>query len=210
MGQVFVSYSHQNRSPVSRIARALSESGYEVWWDSKLRSHQDFGKEIEAALGDAKCAVVAWSSHARDSLWVRAEATEALNARKLVQVSLDGSRPPLPFTMIHLLNLSQWSGEPADPPWEELRDAVDAVIWGVPSRLPAAVPPRLGGLLSSALLGVGALVLALLAAGLTGAAAAGAFSSTMFDILAIGLLCVSVPAFLYMLFRFIKIMRASR
>jgi hypothetical protein len=210
MGQVFVSYSHQNRSPVSRIASALSESGYDVWWDPRLRAHQDFGKEIEAALQGARCAVVAWSSQARDSLWVRAEATEALEARKLVQVSLDGSRPPLPFTMIHLLNLSQWSGRSVDPPWAELREAVDAVIWGSHPPVQRPPPPRLGGFWSSALLGIGSLALTLVAAGLTGAAATGAFSSTMFDVLAIGLLCVSVPVFLYLLFRFIRIMRASR
>lgn len=38
-----------------------------------------------------------------------------LESRKLVQVTIDGAKPPLPFTMVHLLKLSNWNGEVADP-----------------------------------------------------------------------------------------------
>jgi len=211
MGQVFVSYAHRNQKPVSRIATALAETGYQVWWDQRLRAHQDFGMEIEAALRNARCAIVAWSTEARDSLWVRAEATEAWESRKLVQVSLDGAKPPLPFTMIHLLNLSNWSGRTGDPPWADLKDAVDAVISGVAPHAVSREPPaRLGGFGGTALLGAGSLVLVLACASLVGAAAAGGLSSGRFAVLIAGMLLASLLAFAYMVIRIVKVLRASR
>jgi len=106
MAEIFVSYSHADLSTVSRIALQLEDRGHDVWWDRELKGGQDFGPEIEAALRNANCAVVAWSGTARNSLWVRAEATLALESGKFVQLSLDAAKPPLPFTMLHLLDFS--------------------------------------------------------------------------------------------------------
>ncbi len=124
MTQIFVSYSHRDRKPVGRVVEGLEQAGYQVWWDRQLRPYQAFGQEIEAALTDSRCAVVAWSARARNSLWVQAEATEALESDKLLQVSLDNVRPPLPFTMIHLLSFAEWSGRVGEPPWELFEEAI--------------------------------------------------------------------------------------
>ncbi|MEZ5970959.1 MAG: toll/interleukin-1 receptor domain-containing protein [Hyphomonadaceae bacterium] len=94
MADIFVSYAHANKNRVSALAQGLSGSGFSLWWDDHLRAGSDFTLEIERELDTAKCVVVAWSGAARNSLWVRAEATEALDAGKLVQIKLDGVKPP--------------------------------------------------------------------------------------------------------------------
>ena len=62
----------------------------------------------------------AWSRTARDSLWVRAEANEALDQGKLVQINLDGAKLPLPFTMLHFTDFSHWTGAREQAPWPQL------------------------------------------------------------------------------------------
>jgi hypothetical protein len=54
---------------------------------------------------------------------VRAEATEALDANKLAQVRVDGVKPPLPFTVVEMLDLSHWRGGRGDQPWPRLEVA---------------------------------------------------------------------------------------
>jgi TIR domain len=68
MAELFISYSHSDRKSVSDIAIGLEKTGHQVWWDRRLRAYQDFGKEIEAAIEKANCAIVAWSATARNSL----------------------------------------------------------------------------------------------------------------------------------------------
>lgn len=212
MVEVFLSYSHRDKKPVSRIAAGLNEAGMQVWWDRHLRAHQSFGLEIEAALGSARCALVAWSANARDSLWVRAEATEALEAQKLVQISLDGTKPPLPFTMVHLLNLSNWGGKIGDPAFRELAESVAAVMEGKvrPLDRPPKAGPKFAGFGRSVIVGAASLSLVVVAAGIVGVGAAGAFSADLFGVLSGGMFLAALLAFGNILTRVIKISLASR
>jgi hypothetical protein len=130
MADVFISYAHRNLSRVEPISTNVEEAGLSLWWDKRLMPGDDFTLVIERELGDAKCVVVAWSKAARDSLWVRAEATEALDAGKIVQVRLDGVKPPLPFTVVEMLDLSRWRGDRAEAPWPKVESAARALAGG--------------------------------------------------------------------------------
>ncbi len=119
MAEVFVSYAHADRPRVARLSETLEQAGHAPWWDRRLESGADYGLIIERRIAAADQVVVAWSGTARNSLWVRAEATEALDAGKLVQLSLDGAKLPLPFTMLHCLDFTGWDGG-MDSPWQDL------------------------------------------------------------------------------------------
>lgn len=145
MSELFVSYSHKDRAPVGQIVNGLKACGYQVWWDERLRrGHSDFSLEIEAALESAGCAVVAWSRLARASIWVRAEATVARESGKLVQLTLDGERPPLPFNVIDLLDMANWQGDTTEAKFQSLQKAVkDVVEAEAPAPFtPASAAPR--------------------------------------------------------------------
>ncbi len=129
MADIFVSYAHLNKKLVSAIAGGLQNAGFSLWWDDHLRAGHDFTLEIEHELDAAKCVVVAWSNEARNSLWVRAEATEALDAGKLLQVRLDGAKPPLPFTVVEMLDFSGWR-RVGDAPWSQLENEARAHTGG--------------------------------------------------------------------------------
>jgi adenylate cyclase len=71
--------------------------------------------------------VVLWSADAAKSQWVRAEADTARSAGNLIQVSLDGSIPPLPFNQIQCADLNGWNGETDSPGWRKLVGSVQAL-----------------------------------------------------------------------------------
>lgn len=212
MPKLFVSYAHTDQDSVSRIASGLEQRGHDVWWDRRLMGGQDFGAEIESALVDAKCAVVAWSITARNSLWVRAEATVARESSKLVQLSLDGSKPPLPFNMLHLLDFSLWHGDPSEPTFVKLGDSVESVLRGeaVPLNNGQSTRGHLGGLGRATAVGGASLALVILAAGLVGLGSSGSFSADTFGLVSGGMLLIAMLAFVYMLTRVITIYLASQ
>lgn len=121
MVDVFISYSRTNKDKVSKIARAIEQAGYEVWWDAELPPHQSYGDVITAKIQMAKAAVVVWSAEAAASEWVRAEADVARNQKKLVQTALGDITPPLPFNQIQYANLGDWDGEQDHPEFRKVK-----------------------------------------------------------------------------------------
>src|SRR5262245_47109229 len=137
MADVFVSYARQDGASIESIVRRLAGRGFGVWWDRSLVAGDDFGAAIERALAASKCAVVAWSRLGQHSLWVKAEANAAWESGKLVQLTLDGTKPPLPFSTLHTLSFSQDDGSPEATSMRELIAAVESRITGAPIRVEA-------------------------------------------------------------------------
>jgi hypothetical protein len=213
MAQVFLSYSRANRERVRGINDGLGGGGYSVWWDERLNASDDYAMLIEEKIDAASCVVVAWSQAARQSLWVRAEANEGLDAGKLVQINLDGARLPLPFTMLHALDFKSWRGEARGTPWDDLTGRVGAMVRGEKqpiARREMPEAPALQGFFGVALLGWAALGLAVFMALMVGAAAAGQISPGTFS--GLTLLGVAMAAVLLGLtaFTLIRVSAASR
>lgn len=85
-----------------------------MWRDDDIPPHRAFGDVIAERLDAARAVIVLWSEEAAKSDWVRAEAEHARMAGKLVQLTLDGSPLPLPFSQIQCEDLCGWNGE-AEP-----------------------------------------------------------------------------------------------
>jgi adenylate cyclase len=127
MPGVFVSYCRSSAQVAEQVAAALSAMGYDVWRDDQLPAHRSYGDVIEENLRAAKAVVVLWSSEACQSQWVRAEADYARQAGTLVQASLDGSIPPLPFNQIQCADLSGWDGDTQSCGWRKVEHSVAAL-----------------------------------------------------------------------------------
>ena len=100
MADVFVSYARPDEPHAQRVAEALRAQGYQVWRDDELPAHRAYADVIEERLKSAAAVVALWSADAVTSQWVRAEADAARLARTLVQATLDGTVPPMPFNQI--------------------------------------------------------------------------------------------------------------
>ena len=139
MSDVFISYSRDNQEVVRRLAEAVKALGYDVWWDDQLPPHLAYGDVISQKVGGAKAAIVVWSANAAASEWVRAEADMARNQKKLIQTTIDGAEPPMPFNQLHYVSLADWHGDHHHPGWTKVRESL-AALAGPPAAAPPPVP----------------------------------------------------------------------
>ena len=65
------------------------------------------------------------------SEWVRAEADMARNQKKLIQTSIDGRDPPMPFNQLHYVSLADWDGSDDHPGWSKVKESL-AALCGAP------------------------------------------------------------------------------
>ncbi|HEX3916412.1 MAG TPA: toll/interleukin-1 receptor domain-containing protein [Caulobacteraceae bacterium] len=145
MADVFISYARSTEGQAQQIAKALRELGYNVWRDDDLPAHRDYTTVIEEHLHAAKAVVVAWSAEAVKSRWVCAEADVAHEAGVLVQLTLDGSTPPLPFNRIQCADMNGWNGEPEAPGWRKVVASVVDLVGQDLAAETAAPEPANGG-----------------------------------------------------------------
>lgn len=128
MSDVFISYARATEPAAELVESSLAALGYSVWRDRALPIHRPYSQEIESNLKGAKAVVVLWSKDAANSDWVRAEADVAREAKKLVQVSVDATLPPMPFNQIQCGDLSDWSGDVGAPGWRKLLEGVASLV----------------------------------------------------------------------------------
>lgn len=127
MPDVFVSYARPDEAGAEQVAEGLRSLGYRVWRDDELPAHRAYADVIEERLKSANAVVVLWSVEAGKSQWVRAEADAARSAETLVQATLDGTVPPMPFNQIQCADLSGWNGDADRPGWRKLSASVEAL-----------------------------------------------------------------------------------
>src|SRR5215469_9798327 len=120
MSEIFISYARSTEGEARAIGEALRGLGYGVWRDDELPAHRAYSEVIEERLKAAKAVVVVWSAEAVKSHWVRAEADAAREAGTLVQLSVDGATPPMPFNQIQCADLAGWSGEARHAGWKKV------------------------------------------------------------------------------------------
>jgi hypothetical protein len=216
MADVFLSYARATRPRIAELGDALEGGGYSLWWDKALNASDDYAMVIEAQLDAARCVVVAWSAQARQSLWVRAEANEALDSGKLVQIKLDGTRLPLPFSVLHFLDFTRWRGECQGTPWSDFDARVGGMLRGdkpVGGSSFAPEPPRgtaLQGFGNIALIGWAAIAVAALMTVAVGMAVTGRLAPAMFSAIALAGLAVAAILLALAAFILIRISMASR
>jgi adenylate cyclase len=128
MGDIFVSYGRSTEAQAQQVADTLRASGYSVWRDDELPAHRAYGDVIEERLRSAKAVVVVWSAEAARSQWVRAEADIAREAGTLVQITIDGTLPPLPFNQIQCADLTGWGGDASAPGWRKVEGSVASLV----------------------------------------------------------------------------------
>jgi adenylate cyclase len=127
---VFISYARPSEEEAHRIAQLLRDGGFSVWRDDELPAHRAYSDVIEERLKSAKAVVVLWCAESAKSHWVRAEADTAREAGTLVQASLDGSLPPMPFNQIQCADLKAWNGDTSSHGWRKLEGSVGALVRG--------------------------------------------------------------------------------
>jgi hypothetical protein len=139
---IFISYSRQERPAARLFAESFAEEGFSVWWDAVLHSGETFDEVIERQLRAAKAVVVLWSPRSVASRWVRAEATQADRANKLVPVVIEPCDRPIIFELTHTAELPHWKGDREDPHWQGLVNDLRRLIGSKVEAEPVVAAPR--------------------------------------------------------------------
>jgi adenylate cyclase len=134
MADIFISYGRPDEPRAEQVAEALRALGYRVWRDDELPAHRAYADVIEERLKSARAVVVLWSAEAAKSQWVRAEADAARGAGTLIQASIDGTVPPMPFNQIQCADLKDWDGNTDASGWRKLSASV-AALAGAPTEV---------------------------------------------------------------------------
>jgi adenylate cyclase len=128
MTDVFISYARSTEPQATRIADALRLHGYQVWRDDEIPANRAYSEVIEERLSSAKAVIAVWSAEAAKSHWVRAEADRAREAGTLIQVTVDGTLPPMPFNQIQCTNLADWTGDLGSETWRKLESNIATLV----------------------------------------------------------------------------------
>ena len=147
MSDVFISYARSTAKQARAAAEALRALGYSVWLDDELLAHHAYTHAIEEQLTAARAALVIWSAEAVKSEWVLSEADRAREEHKLVQLTVDGARLPMPFDQTQCADLTGWSGDANAAGWRKVVASVAGLIGpsiaGPPSAPAASSRPLL-------------------------------------------------------------------
>ena len=141
MADIFIGYARRDRETVEKLAAAVEAAGYTVWWDRNIVGGAEFSKDIERELDAARAVIIAWSSDAGASPWVKDEAAVARDQGKLVPIALDREIPPMGFRQYQAVDFSRWNGKPDHPAVDGLLRAVEARLAGVEPEPPVSNIP---------------------------------------------------------------------
>lgn len=100
---IFISYAHEDRDVVVRMAGAFETQGWRVWWDRQIRVGSQFDEIIADNLRSARVVIVLWSQHSVRSGFVKDESSRARDAGRLHPVRIDESELPLGFGQIQTM-----------------------------------------------------------------------------------------------------------
>lgn len=128
MPDVFLSYSREDKARAEAVAQALTNAGYDVFWDNEIPPGSTWADYLQSKITAAKALVVLWTSTSTQSQWVREEARIGRDAKKLVPIILDGTAPPFGFGEVQAVDLGAWRGEPNHPEWQRFLNGLTYVV----------------------------------------------------------------------------------
>jgi TolB-like protein/Flp pilus assembly protein TadD len=138
---LFLSYAHADEARATKLAKALGDAGYDVWWDALIEGGTAYAKTINEALESADIVLVLWSAASVESDWVRDEAALGRDRNRLVPLLLDRVKPPLGFRQYQFINFRSWRGRRDTPQFVALERAI-AVAAGHEAPARTARQPR--------------------------------------------------------------------
>jgi len=125
---LFLSYARADEAFARKVASALEQAGYTIWWDALIEGGAAFGRSIAEALESADAVLVLWSKTSIDSDWVKDEAAQGRDRHRLIPLTIDGTLPPLGFRQYQTIDLSRWHGRRTAPQFAALERAVAAAL----------------------------------------------------------------------------------
>jgi TIR domain len=134
MVDVFISYAREDRKIATKLAHALEDRGYSVWWDPVIPPGKMWAEAIGTQLRAASCVVTLWSAVSVTKRWVRKEATFADEQNKLIPAKLEDVTIPFAVADIQAADLTGWEGDTSHEGFQHLVFAISELLRNPPSK----------------------------------------------------------------------------
>ncbi len=98
---VFLSYGREDRALIEGLAKQIDDANISVWFDRELIGGQQFREVLQERIETTKAVIVLWTATSIKKDFVKAEASLAAGAKKLICLrhpDLEAKRIPLPFS----------------------------------------------------------------------------------------------------------------
>jgi hypothetical protein len=129
MSDVIICCAQEDEAAARRVEQAVARAGYSVWRDEAPSDDFWHSDTVVDRIRSAKAAILVWSGASAASALLHSEAQAARAQRKLIQVSADGMRAPMPFDTIEAVSIASDS-----PNWQPLLDRLERLCG--PGRMP--------------------------------------------------------------------------
>ena len=121
MSDIFISYAREDQQLVKSLSKEFERKGWSVWWDRDIPGVDLFSVVIENEIKKAKCVLVLWSNHSKNSRHVVDEAGRGAERKVLLQAKIEEIEyPPVGFGAFHLFNLIGWSATRESPDMDRI------------------------------------------------------------------------------------------
>jgi hypothetical protein len=142
---VFISYARADKVIAARLATAIADKGWPVWWDHDLLVGTNYRAAIEDELRTAGAVVVAWSTRSVQSDFVLDEAQKGKNRDVLVPVRVDDVELPMGYGQIHTFDLRGWTGAASGGDLDKVFEAITRLVGPPPDKPPPSMSVRSRG-----------------------------------------------------------------
>jgi hypothetical protein len=110
MADIFISYVREDVTVAQKLAAALENHQWSVFWDRHIPSGKRFETVISEQLSSSWCVIVLWSKASIMSDYVKDEARDAYDRNLLMPALIESVQPPFGFRQIHDADLISWKG----------------------------------------------------------------------------------------------------
>lgn len=125
---IFVSYSRADTDRAGKLADALTDEGFSIFWDDNIGGGQRWREVIPDAIDKAAAMVVLWTRNSLNSKYVREEAGRGEDLNILLSVLFEGDvELPFGFRETQCFNLCGWAGE-RTPEFTQLMTRLRAMV----------------------------------------------------------------------------------
>lgn len=122
MSHIFVSYSHTDKTYADSLFNSLTQMGFDVWKDSRIRSGERWFPTIVEAIKTCFAVIVVMTPEAEQSEWVEKEILIAQkNKKRILPLLLDGTG----FSL--LINIQHFDVRGDKLPTQEFYDDLEKI-----------------------------------------------------------------------------------
>jgi TIR domain len=132
MGDIFISYSSEDRARAQKLVKTLDDGAWSIFWDRTIPAGKSWREIIGKELDDARCVIVLWSKSSIESSWVLDEADDARRRGVLVPILIDNVLPPIGFRSIQAVKLVDWDSEERSQTFDRLVTDIRTLIGAPP------------------------------------------------------------------------------